>query len=152
MGAALERMESVLSKNTVIPKSEDGLPLVMVDGVLIEQVLINLLENAVHYTPEGSTIILSAKKQDNSVLVSVKDNGPGNLPGLEKKIFDKFYSVSRSDKQKGTGLGLAICAGIIKAHKGKIWVENEPQGGACFYFTLPLAQRIEREAKNVPNS
>jgi two-component system sensor histidine kinase KdpD len=83
------------------------------------------------------------------VLVSVKDNGPGIEEGLEKKIFDKFYSVSRSDKQKGTGLGLAICAGIIKAHKGIIWVENQPEGGACFSFTLPLAQRLERETKNV---
>jgi len=151
VGSALERLGSVLSKHTVFPESDEGLPLVLADGVLIEQVLINLLENAAHYTPAGSKIIVSAVRKGPIVLVSVADNGPGIPIGNEEKIFDKFYSIGQRDVQKGTGLGLAICAGIIKAHQGQIWAENRLQGGTCFYFTLPVSDEIAQGMKNVAN-
>lgn len=150
IGSALARLSPILSKHTVIPHSDEGLPLVLADGVLIEQVLINLLENAAHYTQDGSTITISASQKGPDILVRVHDNGPGIAAGNEKKIFDKFYSISRNDVAKGTGLGLAICASILKAHKGDIWAENLPQGGACFSFTLPIAV-TGQEAAHVVN-
>lgn len=140
IGSALAHLEPILSKHIVLPHSEEELPLVLADGVMIEQVLINLLENAVYYTPEGSTLRISAKRQNLEVIISITDNGPGIPSGHEVKIFDKFYSIPHFKRQKGTGLGLAICASIIKAHKGEIWAKNTPDGGACFYFTLPIVE------------
>jgi two-component system, OmpR family, sensor histidine kinase KdpD len=113
IGSAIARLEPALSKHNVIPKCEEELPLVMVDGVLIEQVLANLLENATRYTPEGSTITISAVRKMATVLINVVDDGPGVPAGDEKKIFDKFYSIGRDNTKKGIGLGLAICAGIL---------------------------------------
>lgn len=151
VGSAIGRLESVLVKHKVIPYRDESLPLVLADGVLIEQVLINLLENAVRYTPEGSTIAISAIKKDANILIRVADDGPGIPVGYEKKIFDKFYSIGRQNVQKGTGLGLAICTSIIKAHQGEIWVEPSPQGGACFCFTLPVAHTVPQEVRHVAN-
>jgi two-component system sensor histidine kinase KdpD len=151
IGSALERLAPILSKHIVIPKSDEGLSLVLADGVLIEQVLINLLENAVRYTPAGSTITISATRQGMTALISVSDDGPGIPVGNEKKIFDKFYSISQNNVQKGTGLGLAICASIIKTHEGEIWVESNPAGGACFCFTLPIAEDATQGIKNGAN-
>ena len=148
IGSALERLELILSKHTVIPKSDEGLPFVLADGVLIEQVLVNLLENAAHYTPVGSAITISAIRKGTTVLISVVDDGPGIPIGNEKKIFDKFYSISHNNVQKGTGLGLAICASILKVHEGEIWAENQPQGGAGFYFTLPVADANAHSINN----
>jgi two-component system sensor histidine kinase KdpD len=138
IGSALASLDTVLSKHHVTPKSEGDLPLVLVDGILIEQLLINLLENAARYTPVGSKITISAIRKDDSILISVTDNGPGIPVGDEQKIFDKFFSILQNNAQKGTGLGLAICASIAKIHHGEIWVESPPQGGARFCFTLPL--------------
>ena len=151
IGSALAGLSSVLSKHKIIPHSDEGLPYVLADGVLIEQVLINLLENAAYYTPEGSTITVSAVRKGADILVNVQDNGGGIAAGNEKKIFDKFYSISRNDRAKGTGLGLAICASIIKVHKGKIWAENLPEGGACFSFTLPIVNEVAQEVSNAPD-
>jgi two-component system sensor histidine kinase KdpD len=139
IGSALARLEQISGKHIVVPRSDDALPLVQADGVLIEQVLINLVENAVRYTPQGSTIEISATGKGASVLISVTDNGPGIPAGHEKKIFDKFFSIRQKELQKGTGLGLAICANIVKLHKGDIWAENSAAGGARFCFTLPVA-------------
>ncbi len=79
------------------------------------------------------------------VLVGVADNGPGIAAGDEEKIFDKFYTTAHHRALKGTGLGLAICRGVITAHGGNIWAENRPEGGAVFYFTLPIAEEITEE-------
>ncbi len=152
IGSALARLELVLSRHEVLPKSEADLPLVQADGVLIEQVLINLLENAARYTPAGSTISVSAVRNGANILVSVADNGPGIPAGNEKKIFDKFYSISQNTAQKGTGLGLAICAGIIKVHAGEIWAENRTPKGACFYFSLPISNDATKDIKYVGNN
>ena len=112
------------------------------DGLLIEQVLINLLENVAEYTPSGTTLTISAVTIKPDIHIIVADNGPGIEPGEEERIFDKFYSGGGHDQKtgslKGGGLGLAICRGIIYAHGGKIWAQNAPEGGAVFTFTLPI--------------
>lgn len=136
IGSALMRVESKLEKHQVVTTIDNGLPLVRMDGLLIEQVLINLLENVADYTPDGTQVTISAHVEKPDLHVVITDNGPGIPKGEEEKIFDKFYNAQRADN-KG-GLGLAICRGIIKAHDGKIWAQNAPEGGAIFTFTLPL--------------
>jgi two-component system sensor histidine kinase KdpD len=113
------------------------LPLVPIDDVLLEQVLINLLDNAVKHTPDGGPLEITAWARDGTVTVEVADRGPGLPPGDEKRVFDKFYRGSGSTS-RGAGLGLAICRGIVEAHGGRIWAENRPGGGVAFCFTIPL--------------
>jgi two-component system, OmpR family, sensor histidine kinase KdpD len=115
------------------------LPLVAIDDVLIEQVLVNLLDNVVKYTPAGSPITIIATATDRAVTVEVADHGPGLPPGEEDKVFEKFYR-GEPGAGRGAGLGLAICQGIVKAHGGRIWAQNLPEGGVAFLFTLPLAE------------
>jgi two-component system sensor histidine kinase KdpD len=146
IGSALTHLEHQLAGHKVATHAEANLPMVMADGVLIEQVLANLLENAAKYTPAGSTITLSAAKKDGMVQVTVADNGAGIPAGDERKIFDKFYTTAHHKAQKGTGLGLAICRGVIAAHGGNIKAENQPEGGAAFHFTLPIAQTVAKDA------
>jgi two-component system sensor histidine kinase KdpD len=119
------------------PDLPDDLPLVLIDSVLIEQVLVNLLENAIKFTPSGSPIDLAAWAEGQKVIVEVADRGPGLPPGEEERIFDKFYRVQPTDSG-GVGLGLTICRAIVEAHGGRIWAANRAGGGAVFYFTLPL--------------
>jgi two-component system sensor histidine kinase KdpD len=138
VGAALTRMESQLRDHPTTAKLPVDLPLVPLDSVLIEQVLINLLENAVKYTPVGSPITLSASATPEAISVEIADGGPGIPRGDEERIFDKFYRAASASTQHGAGLGLAICRGIVEAHGGRIWAENRPGGGAVFRFTLPL--------------
>lgn len=138
IGSALLRLEPVLAAYAIKTSAEADLPVINMDGVLIEQVISNLLENAIKYTPAGSTIEVEVSKNDGTLKVRVSDNGPGILAGDEKKIFDKFYTAGQSNAGKGTGLGLAICHAIISAHGGKIWAENKQEGGACLNFTLPV--------------
>jgi two-component system, OmpR family, sensor histidine kinase KdpD len=137
IGSALMRAESTLSKHKVLTNIEHGLPLLRMDGLLIEQVLINLLENAAEYTPPDSTVTISAVTVKPDIHVIITDNGPGIAAGEEERIFDKFYANTTHDV-KGGGLGLAICRGIIHAHGGKIWAQNATTGGATLTFTLPI--------------
>jgi signal transduction histidine kinase len=117
----------------------DDLPTVSVDPQRIEQVLLNLLDNACRYTPPGGKIALSAYREDGAVHVSVRDGGPGIAPEDLPHIFERFYrgDKSRARSSGGTGLGLSIAKALIEAHGGRIWAENAPQGGACFHFTVP---------------
>jgi len=116
----------------------EDLPMLPLDSLLMEQVFINLVENALKYTPSGSPIGISAHVRQKSLKVEMSDSGPGLAPGDEEKIFDKFYRGEKASAQSGVGLGLAICRAVIEAHGGNIWAENRPEGGACFCFTLPL--------------
>jgi len=138
VGAALTRLESQLRNHPVTTNLPADLPLLTLDSVLIEQVLINLLENAATYTPAGSPIDLSASAARDAITVAIADRGPGIPSGDEDRIFEKFYRVASADSQRGVGLGLAICRGIVEAHGGRIRAENRPGGGAIFRFTLPL--------------
>ncbi|NBX03837.1 MAG: sensor histidine kinase KdpD [Alphaproteobacteria bacterium] len=138
VGSALMRVEQKLKQHTVITNIEHGLPLLRIDGLLIEQVLINLFENVAEYTPVGTTVTISAKIIKPDVHIIISDNGPGLPEGEEERVFDKFHVTQAGRDQKGGGLGLAICRGIIAAHDGKIWAQNAPEGGAIFTFTLPI--------------
>jgi two-component system sensor histidine kinase KdpD len=137
IGAARNRLDVQLHGHPMAVQLPPDLPLVPLDGVLIEQVLVNLLDNAIKYTPPGSPITLSAEGSASEVTVIIADRGPGILSGDEQRIFEKFYRAMPSTAQ-GAGLGLAICRGIILAHGGRIWAENRPAGGTAFAFTLPL--------------
>jgi two-component system sensor histidine kinase KdpD len=116
------------------------LPLVPMDDVLIEQVLINLLDNALKYTPTESPIEVSAEDAGGAVLIEVADRGPGLPAGEERRIFEKFHRAEAAATQRGAGLGLAICQGIVSAHGGRIWAENRPGGGVRVRFSLPIKE------------
>lgn len=146
VGAVLHHMEPRLQGRPIHVDLPPDLPLVPLDSVLIEQVLINLLDNALKYTPHDSPLVLAAHAgppvpdtvTPASVIVSVADHGPGLPPGEEERIFEKFVRVQQAGVGRGVGLGLAICRGMIAAHGGLIWAENRPDGGAVFCFSLPI--------------
>jgi two-component system sensor histidine kinase KdpD len=138
LGVALLRLEDRLKSHPVDTRLPDDLPLVAVDELLIEQVFINLLENAAKHTPPGTPITISAWADGGDVVVEVADCGPGVPPDAEEVIFRKFYRVQSAVPSGGAGLGLAICRGIVVAHGGRIWMRPRPGGGAAFRFTLPL--------------
>jgi len=138
VGVALIRLDDRLRRHPVTVTLPPDLPLVALDAVLMEQVFVNLLENAVKYTPPDTAIEISAVASAGSVRVDVADRGPGLPPGEEGRIFDKFYRAAGAGTQGGVGLGLTICRGIVTAHGGRIWAENRPGGGAVFRFTLPV--------------
>jgi two-component system sensor histidine kinase KdpD len=112
-------------------------PLVWLDTVLIGQVLTNLLDNAVKYTPARSPIELSAAVVPDGVEVAVSDHGVGLLPGQEQRVFEKFYRAHPEGATGGAGLGLAICRAIVEAHRGHIRADNRSGGGVRFSFVLP---------------
>jgi len=128
-------------KQTILDNLPPGLPSVWVDVDMIRRVMINLLENAIKYTPQGSTISIGAVNKGNWVEIWVQDNGPGISPSERERIFDKFIRLHQ-DTDRGFGLGLAYCRLAVEAHGGRIWVESE-EGcpGASFKFTLPVADR-----------
>lgn len=140
VGSALGRLDTQLSGRelrTVIP---EDLPMVEIDGVLVEQLLVNLLENAIKYTPAGTAISVTAATSGAQLVVEVADEGGGLEAGEESRIFEKFYRGGSSRGQRGAGLGLPICRAIVAAHGGRIWAQNRlfPAHGAIFRFTLPI--------------
>lgn len=146
----LGRMQPMFQGREVRADIPDDLPPIELDYLQIDQVLTNLLENALRYTPPGSPIDISVQLCEDSVMVSIADRGPGIPPADMERVFDKFYRVLNSEKATritGSGLGLAVCRGLIEAHGGRIWVENRQGGGALFRFTLPLrkAERMQHE-------
>jgi two-component system, OmpR family, sensor histidine kinase KdpD len=151
VGAVLERLKDQFGQRTVNINIPRDLPLLYVDGVLFEKLLINLLENAAKYTPPHTHIEIVASRQDRQIEIQVMDNGPGIPKGSEQQIFAKFYRGHAEGAVKGTGLGLTICSAIIEAHGGRIWVENRPEGGANFLLVLPLkAEPDQRTEHPVP--
>jgi two-component system sensor histidine kinase KdpD len=139
IGAALRRLAKQLTGRRINTRVLPDLPLVAMDDVLIEQVLVNLIDNAVKYTPSGSPVEIVATATDQAVTVEVADRGPGVPAGQEEKIFEKFYRGQAIDG-RGAGLGLAICRGIVRAHGGRIWAQNLPGRGVAFLFTLPVTE------------
>ncbi len=137
LGAVLKRLDGRLRDREVQIDLPGDLPLVPFDAMLVEQVLINILENAAKYTPAGSAIDISAATVGGAVRVDIADRGPGFATGEEERVFDKFYR-SPGATGRGVGLGLAISRAIIDTHGGKIWAEPRPGGGAVFHFTLPI--------------
>ncbi len=140
VGAALGRFGKALAQRPVTTRVPPELPLVPMDDVLIEQVLINLIDNALKYTPAESPIEVTAEDAGGAVLIEVADRGPGLPPGEERRIFEKFHRAEGGPTVRGAGLGLAICRGIVQAHGGRIWAENRPGGGVTIRFTLPVKE------------
>jgi two-component system sensor histidine kinase KdpD len=120
----------------------DDLLVVNLDYLEIDQVLTNLIENAVRYTPAGSPIDVSARREGQQVKFSVADRGPG-IPSTDvERVFDKFYRVQQGQHAAsypmGTGLGLAVCKGLVEAHGGRIWAELREGGGLIVNVELPV--------------
>ena len=154
IGSALARVRRLLEHHSVDVHLPHDLPLLSLDGVLIEQVFVNLLENAARYTPAGSQIAISAKTINNRVEIRVTDNGPGFPPGTESKVFEKFFRATTTtpDGRRGVGLGLAICHGIVQAHHGRIQALNRPEGGAEFLITFPCDETPPRVPLDEPDT
>lgn len=139
IGVALNRLADKLKGREIKIDIPDGLPLIPFDALLIEQVFMNLLDNAIKYSPADTPISIKARIKKDALLIELADRGAGIPNGEEEKIFEKF--VHGSNTGGGIGLGLTICRAIINAHKGRIWAENRPGGGAVFKFTLPIKDK-----------
>jgi two-component system phosphate regulon sensor histidine kinase PhoR len=112
---------------------------VQVDSQRLEQVLVNLIHNAVKFTRPGGEVVLSAEPIDGSVRFAVQDSGIG-IPAEEvSRIFERFYRVDKSRTGSGTGLGLSIAKHIVEAHGGKIWAESIEGQGSVFFFSIPIS-------------
>ncbi|WP_322800712.1 sensor histidine kinase [Thermoflexus sp.] len=147
-GIALQAAEKGLHLEVEVPAE---LPPILADPTRIRQVLMNLLTNAVRYTPSGGQIVVRAQDLGDGVRVSVRDTGIGIAPEDLPHVFDRFYRAerSRSRADGGSGLGLAIARHLIEAHGGRIGVESTPGEGTCFFFTLPRLETI-RGASPLP--
>jgi two-component system sensor histidine kinase KdpD len=145
------RLESQLGDHRVLIDVPDGLPLIRIDAVHIEQALTNLLENAAKYSPPGTPITVRSRLADkpdttSTLSISVADRGPGIEPAEQSSIFEKFYRVAGSSRPvSGTGMGLAIVKGLVEAHGGRVIVESALGQGSTFTVVLPV-ERGETEA------
>ena len=139
LGSALLRLDAKLLGREVRLNLPEGLPLIPVDPVLFEQVFVNLLDNAVKYTPPGSPIEIGARFSGTELEIEAGDRGPGIAPGEEERIFEKFQRGPHA-AGGGVGLGLSICRGIVQAHGGSIVAANRAGGGTVFRIRLPLTE------------
>jgi two-component system sensor histidine kinase KdpD len=138
VGAVLNRLERKLADRSVTVLLPADLPMVPLDGALVENVFINLLENSLKYTPPGSALYIKAVPKGDEIEIEMADNGPGFPPEDLGRIFEMFYRGTGDSDRKGYGLGLSICRAIVEAHGGRIWVVNLAGGGAAVRFTFPL--------------
>lgn len=124
-----------------IDPPDQDLPLVSADALRMNQVLSNLIENALKFTPEGGSIKMEAQRANGNVEITVRDTGVGIDPGEHEKIFDRFYRIKHGEQveDKGSGLGLAICREIVRLHDGQIWAESERGKGSAFHILLQPA-------------
>jgi two-component system, OmpR family, sensor histidine kinase KdpD len=138
VGVATAEFTEELEGRPLLIDAESGLPLIKADFELLVQVLANLIDNAIKYSPDGSEVRIMARSDADAVLLGVDDKGPG-VPDEDKpRIFDKFYRLKAPGLERGTGLGLSICRAIIEAHGGKITVDDLPAGGSRFLVMLPV--------------
>jgi K+-sensing histidine kinase KdpD len=135
-----DRLDNLTARHHLSLNIPDELPLVNVDDIRIGQVLTNLVENAVKFSEENTTISIEVNTNGEETIISVADEGTGIPSELHQKIFDRFFQGNgrKTGRRRGTGLGLAICRGIIEAHGGRIWVESKPGKGTKFSFNLPV--------------
>jgi signal transduction histidine kinase len=139
LGSCVQITPLVQNKSQKLATDIPGsLPLIRGDGPRLEQVLMNLMTNAVKFTPEGGSITIKAREQDSGLMVAVKDNGIGIAKEDQARLF-KAYSRIRSDRQRqpGLGLGLALSKQVVELHGGRIWVESDSGSGSTFSFFLP---------------
>lgn len=138
VGEAISRVEKLLADHTIRVRIPDELVMLPMDGILIEQVLVNLLDNAIKHTPPGSAIDIDVQAGSDRVVFEVADNGSGIPEAYLNSVFDRFFTVAESrSERRGTGLGLSICRSIVAAHGGDISAFNNESGGATFRFALP---------------
>ncbi len=138
VGAALARLEALLGTTPVSVAIPADLPLVPCDAILVEQVVLNLIENALKHTPHGTAIDVAAHATPDALVIEVSDRGPGLPAGAAERVFEKFYRGRSGAMPAGAGLGLAICRAIVEAHGGWITAAGRAGGGAVFAFALPL--------------
>lgn len=143
----VKRLEEHLKHHVLSLDIPDDMPLVKLDIGLMEQVLYNLLLNAVLYTPAASAITIKATYAGNNFILTIEDSGMGFPPGEIPRVFDKFYRLKNA-RTGGTGLGLSIAKGFVEAHEGKITLENAPLGGALFTIVIPTEHSYINELKN----
>jgi K+-sensing histidine kinase KdpD len=136
VGAAIERCKARLSEHRVQTRLDSSLPMLHVDAVLMEKLLVNLIENAAKYTPTGTSITISGELLGKDIVISVEDEGSGIPPGIEERVFEKFFRAHPESALPGSGLGLSICRAIAEMHGGTIAAGNRPGGGAVFVVTL----------------
>jgi K+-sensing histidine kinase KdpD len=136
-----DRLDNLTARHHLHLDIPNEAPMVFIDEGRIGEVLTNLVENAVKFSDENTTISVEACPNDKEFIVTVADEGIGIPPELHQRIFDRFFQGDgrKAGRRKGTGLGLAICRGIIEAHGGRIWVESEPAKGTRFNFSLPVS-------------
>lgn len=141
----IKSMEALSSRHRLVSDLPAAPLVATVDAKRIEQVLRNLLDNAIKYSPDGGTITLQAQQGDAHILVTVSDEGIGIPIGEWDKIFERFHRVENeiTRRLRGAGLGLAVCRGIVEAHGGRIWAESQPGVGSTFCFTLPTSGKEE---------
>ena len=151
VASALARMRAFLRETEITAEFPPEPLLAECDPGQIETVLVNLLENALKYASPGASgsspgkpLHLSGERQDDRVIIVVRDRGPGIAPGDEKRVFEKFYRGGGTSGARGTGLGLAICKAVLDLHGGSIGVRNAPGGGAEFWFSLPALPEMPR--------
>ena len=148
--AAVERLRPQIARAglTLSTQVPDDLPAMNADRARVEQVMLNLVHNAIKFTPAGGTITVSARGEENSIVVTVADTGVGISEDEAPRLFERFYKADRARSTEGTGLGLAIAKHIVQAHGGTIWVESSPGAGARFSFRLPLAEPVDPARTN----
>jgi two-component system, OmpR family, sensor histidine kinase KdpD len=138
IGTALEQLGKRASKNKIKVDVQPNLPLIPMDFTLMVQVIVNLLENAIKYSPEDSLIEVTATVDGTNTRLQILDRGAG-IPSEDlSRVFDKFYRVQRPESVSGTGLGLSISKGIVEAHGGEIRATNREGGGTILEVELPL--------------
>ena len=144
IGTALQHLSEQVENRRLEINIREGIPLLQGDCVLLGQVVLNLVDNALKYSPADSSIEIQASATNEELTVSVADHGIG-IPATDmEKIFDKFYRVQHGESSiPGTGLGLSICKSIVEAHGGKIWASNRSEGGAVISFSLPLTKTAD---------
>lgn len=137
--ASLRRLDPMTREHRLVVSVPDELPPVLIDPVEVDQVVANLIENAVKYTPAGGDIRVLAAFADGELRVAVEDSGPGLPAQALPRLFEPFYRAAEAHLARGSGVGLAVARGLVDAHGGRIWAENLSGGGARFSFAIPSA-------------
>jgi two-component system sensor histidine kinase KdpD len=153
LSSALRRTRNLMSKVRIERNIEEGLPLLFVHPALIEQALVNVLENAAKFAPDGSLLTISAHKEAGELVVNISDQGPGIPEGQRSQVFDMFFTGGEGDRgPHGSGLGLAICHGMVAAHGGRIQAMAGPNDcGATIQIALPLIESPGEDASREPS-
>jgi two-component system sensor histidine kinase KdpD len=145
VAAAVSRLHQTADENPVRIDPMDSLPAGYADATLMPIALAHLLDNACKYSPDGCPVTVSASSDENEVVISVSDRGPGISPGEQRFVFERFYRGAAGKQTEGAGMGLAIVAEIVRLHNGRVWVDNVRDGGARFSLSLPVADAVQND-------